>query len=153
MFDLRSLLENIAIVKNECNHLILNHGEENRRAENLIQSLGIVAAGIRQPAGFLSGGNQQKVIFAKWLNRQPKILLLDEPTRGVDVGAKMEISGLIRALARGGTSILLITSEVEEMVSLSDRVLVLRGREIAGTAEGADINHATLMRLDRKSVV
>jgi ABC-type sugar transport system ATPase subunit len=63
LFDLRSLLENIAIVKNECHRLILNHGEENRRAENLIRSLGIVTAGIRQPVGFLSGGNQQKALF------------------------------------------------------------------------------------------
>jgi ABC-type sugar transport system ATPase subunit len=126
----------------------LNVGEELKASTAHIESLRIATGqGPYSRAETLSGGNQQKVIFAKWLNRQPKILLLDEPTRGVDVGAKMEISGLIRALARGGTSILLITSEVEEMVSLSDRVLVLRGRKIAGIVEGADINNATLMRL------
>jgi ABC-type sugar transport system ATPase subunit len=126
----------------------LNVGEELKAATSQIESLRIATGqGPYSRAETLSGGNQQKVILAKWLNRQPKVLLLDEPTRGVDVGAKMEISGLVRALARGGTSILLITSEVEEMVSLSDRVLVLRGGEIAGTVEGADVNNATLMRL------
>ena len=126
----------------------LNVGEELKASKVHIESLRIAAGqGPYSRAETLSGGNQQKVIFAKWLNRQPKILVLDEPTRGVDVGAKMEINGLIRALARGGTSIFLITSEVEEMVSLSDRVLVLRGGEIAGAVEGADINNATLMRL------
>ena len=126
----------------------LNVGEELKAVTSHIESLRITTGqGPYSRAETLSGGNQQKVIFAKWLNRQPKILLLDEPTRGVDVGAKLEISGLIRALASGGTSILLITSEVEEMVSLSDRVLVLRRGEIAGIAEGAEINNATLMRI------
>jgi len=126
----------------------LNVGKELEASTAHIESLRIATGqGPHSRAETLSGGNQQKVIFAKWLNRQPTILLLDEPTRGVDVGAKMEISGLIRTLARGGASILLISSEVEEMVSLSDRVLVLRGGEIAGTVEGADINNAMLMRL------
>jgi ribose transport system ATP-binding protein len=126
----------------------LNVREELKAAVAYIGSLGISTGhGPYSRAETLSGGNQQKVIFAKWLNRQPKILLLDEPTRGVDVGAKLEIGGLIRTLARGGASILLITSEVEEMVSLSDRVLVLREGQIVGTVEGADINNATLMRL------
>jgi ABC-type sugar transport system ATPase subunit len=126
----------------------LNVAEELKASTAYIDSLRISAGqGPYSRAETLSGGNQQKVIFAKWLNRQPKILLLDEPTRGVDVGAKLEISGLIRALARGGASILLITSEVEEMVSLSDRVLVMREGRILGMAEGADINNATLMRL------
>jgi ABC-type sugar transport system ATPase subunit len=126
----------------------LNVREELKASKAHIESLRIATGqGPYSRTETLSGGNQQKVIFAKWLNRQSKILVLDEPTRGVDVGAKMEINGLIRDLARGGTSILLITSEVEEMVSLSDRVLVLRGGRIAGTVEGADINDATLMRL------
>jgi ABC-type sugar transport system ATPase subunit len=126
----------------------LNVTEELKASTAYIDSLRIsMGQGPYSRAETLSGGNQQKVIFAKWLNRQPKILLLDEPTRGVDVGAKLEISGLIRTLARGGASILLITSEVEEMVSLSDRVLVLREGQIVATVEGADINNATLMRL------
>jgi ribose transport system ATP-binding protein len=95
----------------------------------------------------LSGGNQQKVVFAKWLSRKAPILVMDEPTRGVDVGAKLEISNLIKELAREGTATLLITSEVEEMVSLADRVLVLREGGIVADLDGAGINNATLMEL------
>src|SRR5579872_2573200 len=126
----------------------LNVAEELKASAEYIDALRISTGhGPYSRAETLSGGNQQKVIFAKWLNRQPKILFLDEPTRGVDVGAKLEIAGLIRTLAREGAAILLISSEVEEMVSLSDRVLVLREGQIAGMVEGADINNATLMRL------
>jgi ribose transport system ATP-binding protein len=95
----------------------------------------------------LSGGNQQKVVFAKWLSRKAPILIMDEPTRGVDVGAKLEISNLIRELAREGTATLLITSEVEEMVSLSDRVLILREGSIVADLEGDAINNKTLMEM------
>src|SRR5207237_569243 len=91
------------------------------------------------------GGNQQKVVFGKWLNRQARILIMDEPTRGVDVGAKLEISNLIRQLAREGTSVLLITSELEEMVSLSDRVLVLREGSVVADLNGDAINNKILM--------
>ena len=84
----------------------------------------------------LSGGNQQKVVFAKWLNKRPRVLLMDEPTRGVDVGAKLEIGGLIRRLAQEGAAALLITSEVEEMVALANRVLVLREGRLVGAVEG-----------------
>ena len=94
----------------------------------------------------LSGGNQQKVVFSKWLNKQPKILIMDEPTRGVDVGAKLEISNLIRKFAEQGSSTLLITSEIEEMIELSDRVLVLRDGSIVAEVKGKDINNTTLMQ-------
>lgn len=125
----------------------LNVRREMATTTDYMTSLRIAAPGHQTRAENLSGGNQQKVVFAKWLNRGPRILLLDEPTRGVDVGAKLEISGLVRALARGGTATLLITSEVEEIVGLSDRVMVLRGGRIAAVVRGGDINNATLMRL------
>ena len=125
----------------------LDRRREMADSVDCVASLNIVAPGVASRVEALSGGNQQKVVFAKWLNRQPKILLLDEPTRGVDVGAKLEINGLIRSLARAGTAILLVTSEVEEMVRLSDRVLALRGGRIAGELKAADIESARLMRL------
>jgi ABC-type sugar transport system ATPase subunit len=82
--------------------------------------------------GSLSGGNQQKVLFAKWLSHRPKVLIADEPTRGVDVGAKRQIHELIVRLAEQGMGVLLISSEIEEVMTLSDRVLVLReGRVVA----------------------
>ena len=95
----------------------------------------------------LSGGNQQKIVFSKWLNKKPKILIMDEPSRGVDVGAKLEINNLIRELAEQGTSTLLITSEIEEMVELSDRVLVLKEGSIVADLKGQDINNAMLMQM------
>ncbi len=112
-----------------------------------IEALRIATPSSNVRAENLSGGNQQKVVFAKWLNKRPPILVMDEPTRGVDVGAKLEIHGLIGDLARKGTAMLLVSSEVEEMVSLSDRVLVLREGRIASSVVGAEINNATLMRL------
>ena len=95
----------------------------------------------------LSGGNQQKTIFSRWLDKRPKILVLDEPTRGVDVGAKQEIGTLITELAEDGTAILLISSEIEEIVSLSNRVLVLRDGFVAHEAMGEDINEVNLMSI------
>jgi ribose transport system ATP-binding protein len=85
---------------------------------------------LRQPARTLSGGNQQKTAIAKWIHRDPKVVIFDEPTRGVDVGAKAGIYQLIRDLAAGGTAVLVISSELPEVLGLSNRVLVLsRGRQ------------------------
>ena len=93
------------------------------------RALNLRAASLESPVGTLSGGNQQKVALAKWLVREPKVLLLDEPTRGVDVGAKREIYGLINQLKRRGVAIVMISTELPELLGLSDRVAVMhRGR-------------------------
>ena len=84
----------------------------------------------------LSGGNQQKVLFAKWLFRRPKLLIADEPTRGVDVGAKRQIHELLLGLARDGMGVLLISSEIEEVLGLAHRVLVMRAGRVVGEFEG-----------------
>ena len=84
----------------------------------------------------LSGGNQQKVLFAKWLFRRPKLLIADEPTRGVDVGAKRQIHELLIGLAREGMAVLLISSEIEEVLGLAHRVLVMRTGRVVGEFEG-----------------
>lgn len=125
----------------------LNTKREAETSIEYIDLLKIAAPGHNTPVASLSGGNQQKVVFAKWLNRNARILIMDEPTRGVDVGAKLEINNLVRKLAEEGTSTLLITSELEEMIGLSDRVLVLREGTIVGDVRGGDINSATLMEL------
>ena len=90
------------------------------------------------PVSRLSGGNQQKVVLAKALAREPEVLLLDEPTRGVDVGAKAEIHALIDGLAREGKAVLVISSEMEELLALSDRVLVMREGRLTGEFARAD---------------
>lgn len=95
----------------------------------------------------LSGGNQQKVVLAKWLACQPDVLLLDEPTRGVDVGAKAEIYGILRDLAVQGMSMIVVSSELPELISLTDRVLVMAGHRIEGTLDRADYSQERILQL------
>ena len=98
---------------------------------HLTGEFGLNAPSLDAPVSVLSGGNQQKVYLARWLLTEPRVLLLDEPTRGVDVGAKADIYGLMRAWVGRGMSILLITSEMEELLALSDRILVMHGGQLA----------------------
>jgi ABC-type sugar transport system ATPase subunit len=108
---------------------------ERQTADRFAKELSIRGAEMSDPVARLSGGNQQKVVVAKSLAREPSVLLLDEPTRGVDVGAKSEIYRLIDDLAREGKAILLISSELEEVLSMSDRILVMREGRITGEFE------------------
>ena len=113
--------------------LWLRPGQESLTVNRLAGDLRIKAASLDQLAGTLSGGNQQKVVMAKWVETRPKILMLDEPTRGVDVGAKHEIYGLMNKWTAEGIAILLITSEMPELLAMSDRVIVMHRGKI--TAE------------------
>ncbi|AZS38477.1 Ribose import ATP-binding protein RbsA [Microbacterium lemovicicum] len=105
-----------------------------------MKDLQIKARGPRQPVSELSGGNQQKVVLAKMLARRPKVLLMDEPTRGIDVGTKAEIYRLIRQLAEGGTAVIAVSSELPELIGMSDRILIMHEGRVSGEvpAEGAD---------------
>lgn len=107
-------------------------GEERAMAESFRQRLSIRAPSVETPASSLSGGNQQKVVISKWLETNPKVLILDEPTRGIDVGAKVEVHQLVDDLAARGMAIILISSELPEVMAMSDRILVMReGRQMA----------------------
>ncbi|GAA3153208.1 sugar ABC transporter ATP-binding protein [Planomonospora alba] len=117
-----------------------------RIVETFIRRLGIKATGPGQRAGELSGGNQQKVLLARWLAMSPKVLLLDEPTRGIDVGAKAEIQALIDELAVDGLAVLLISSDLEELVEGSDRIVVLRDGAVAAELNGPDVTAGLIMR-------
>ena len=111
---------------------IVNKKAENQEARKLIDSLHIRTRDAELDVRSLSGGNQQKVVFAKWLVKPPKVLLLDEPTRGVDVGGKAEIYGIINRLADAGTAIVMVSSELPEVLAMSDRILVMnQGRQAA----------------------
>jgi ABC-type sugar transport system ATPase subunit len=110
----------------------VRRGEERHDIFEIMSALGINAAAYDAPAGNLSGGNQQKVVIGKWLMRPPRILILDEPTRGIDVGAKAEVHALIDRLAGQGMAIILISSELPEVMGMSDRILVMRHGRIAG---------------------
>jgi len=114
------------------NLLLINNQEEWRLVRENIVGLNIRTPSARIAASALSGGNQQKVVLGKWLNTNPVVLILDEPTRGIDVGAKTEIRNRIDALAAEGVAILLISSELPEVIGMSDRILVMREKRIAG---------------------
>ncbi len=119
--------------------LMVDRGRERRMGAEAIVRLGIRArGGPGQPVRQLSGGNQQKVVLAKWLAAEPRLLIMDEPTRGIDVGAKSEIHALMGRLAAGGLAILMISSELPEVLGMSDRVLVMNsGRIVAELPRGA----------------
>jgi len=115
-------------------------------AEKFIKLLGIVASSLEQTARTLSGGNQQKVILARWLAAQPRLLILDEPTRGIDVGAKAEIEELVESLSRDGMAVIFVSSELEEVVRRSHRVAVLHDRKKIAELTGEAIDEHTIMR-------
>lgn len=116
-------------------------------ADRFVRALDIRTTGIEQPVKFLSGGNQQKVVLARWLATNPKLLILDEPTRGIDVGAHAEIIRMINSLCDQGMSLLVISSELDEIVAYSSRVLVLRDRAISGELQGADISVGAIVEM------
>lgn len=125
----------------------LNFPAENRIAANMIELLRIKLANDQLAARFLSGGNQQKVVLGKWLCLEPKLLLLDEPTRGIDVGAKEEIYTLIDQLARRGVAIVFVSSEMEEILGLADRALVMHEGSISGELQRGELSEQAVMRL------
>lgn len=123
----------------------LNGGAERRRATELTESLDVRPSGVTRAVSTLSGGNQQKVVLARWLLRGCRVLLLDEPTRGVDVGARSEIYQLVRALADSGVAVVVVSSEVEEVLGLADRVLVVR--------EGVVVHESAAWEIDESRVL
>lgn len=133
----------------------IQHGLERSVASQAVAQLRIRLASLRQPVGDLSGGNQQKTILARWLLTEPDILILDEPTRGIDIGVKAEIYGIVNALASEGKAILLISSDLPELLALSDRILVMcEGRITAelprSVADQAAIMAAAVPRAGRR---
>jgi ribose transport system ATP-binding protein len=122
-------------------------GKERRIAQALVAQLGIRTPSVEQKAQNLSGGNQQKVVIAKWLAVRPKVLILDEPTRGIDVGAKSEIHALMHELARQGVAIVMISSELPEVLGMSDRCVVLREGRLAGELSRSEATEEKIMAL------
>jgi ABC-type sugar transport system ATPase subunit len=122
-----------------------------RRAETAaaaqVKALAIKTPGLRVSPDALSGGNQQKVVAGKWLATSPRVLLLDEPTKGVDVGAKFEIHNLIRREADSGMACLMVSSDLPEVLALADRILVMREGHLRGELPGADATDEAVMRL------
>jgi ribose transport system ATP-binding protein len=126
---------------------IVSAPAEIRLAEDQRRRLGIRCPSVATPALSLSGGNQQKVVLAKWLSMRPRAIIFDEPTRGVDVGAKREIYDILRALADSGVAILMISSDMEEVIGVSDRIAVMHEGRISGTLDRADFSEHNILEL------
>jgi ABC-type sugar transport system ATPase subunit len=128
-------------------HGWIRAGAERALADEAFTRLGVRPPDLGQPTAGLSGGNQQKLVLAKWLAARCRVLILDEPTRGVDVGAKAEIHALIAELAAEGTGLLVISSELPELIALSTRLLVLRDGHVVGELARAEADQEALLRL------
>ena len=128
----------MATIERVSSGIFIRAAEEAQRATEAVKRFGIRCRNIGQPVGELSGGNQQKVVIAKWLETSPKVLILDEPTRGVDVGAKAEIHTIMGQLVKQGVAILMISSELPEVLGMSDRILVMSEGRITGEIDRAE---------------
>jgi ribose transport system ATP-binding protein len=125
----------------------LNEHQEGKDTEEMIRRMRIKTPSERQIVQYLSGGNQQKVVLGKWLAMKPKVLLLDEPTRGIDIGAKQEIYLLMEELAEQGVAILFVSSEMEEILGMSDRTLVMHEGRITGELKRDELSEEAIMQL------
>jgi rhamnose transport system ATP-binding protein len=125
----------------------LNRGRERGSADRYVRDLGIRTRSIDAPVSSLSGGNQQKVALARWLMTHPRLLILDEPTQGVDVGAKADVHREMDRLTGDGVAILMISSDLQEVLAMSDRVVVMRSGTVAGILERHELAPERVMRL------
>lgn len=147
-----SILQNIEMssLKKLSNGGFMNVKAEKECADEYMDMLRIKAAGYNQAAGALSGGNQQKVVLAKCLATKPEILIMDEPTRGIDVGSKSEIYKIINDLAKQGVSIIMVSSELPELLGISDRIIVMREGVITGELKASEAGEESVMKLATK---
>ena len=150
MVPTRSVYENVILahVPRFSNRLGMVNGKAARReALRVLGRLRVRAPSLQTPITSLSGGNQQKVLFGRWLLWDPEILILDEPTRGIDVGAKFEIYTIINELAAQGKGVIMISSELPELIGESDRILVMCRGRLTGVVDRAEADEKAIMRL------
>jgi len=124
---------------------LVDTGAAARMTRGALERLNIKSASPEQAVGDLSGGNQQKIVFSKWMGLQPRIFILDEPTRGIDVGARYEIYSVIRELSAAGTAVILVSSDLPEVLSMSDRLLVMREQRIVKELDTAGLSQEEVM--------
>ena len=144
-----SILENLTMVclKKLPGKVFINRKTEEEKADKMFCDLRIKAPSLKTKITNLSGGNQQKVVLGKWLLEEPEILLIDEPTKGIDIGAKTEIYKILKELTQKGVSIILVSSDMPELVSLSNRCLVISNGKIAGEIPGNELTQNAVMKL------
>ncbi len=146
-FPIRSNIALSTLPKQSWLGSVVLRGRVDRLAEHAVRSLRIRTPGIRQPVRSLSGGNQQKVVLGRALTTHPRVFLLDEPTRGIDVGAKIEVYRLINSLAEAGGAVLVVSSDMIELLGVSDRILVMRAGRLAGTLPRHEFSQERVMQL------
>ena len=151
---LLSILNNIEMssLKTLSHAGFMNASAENECVNKYAEQLHIKMANKRLPASSLSGGNQQKVVIAKCLATEPEILILDEPTRGIDVGSKAEIYQIINDLAKKGVAVIIVSSELPELLNISDRIIVMREGFVTGEIRANEANEESVMKLATKGV-
>ena len=153
IFGVLSISDNVAVASLDDYleyRFILNHKKISENVEKSIKELSIKTPRSKTLIKDLSGGNQQKVIISRWLTKEPDVLIMDEPTRGIDVGAKYEIYSLIGKLAKEGKTIIFVSSEMPELIGVCDRIMVMCEGRITGTVEGDDMTQEKIMELSTK---
>lgn len=143
--DIKTNMTMAALRNYYSNGVVVDERKENLEAEEYKKKINVKATSIHQTVGALSGGNQQKVVLAKWMMTQPDVLILDEPTRGIDVGTKIEIQKLVLKLASEGMSVTFISSELDEMLRTCSRLVVMRDRKVVGELSGDDLTQSKVM--------
>lgn len=137
----------VTVLDNITHNGFVKAAEEKQLAEKMIEEMNVKVASLNHPASSMSGGNQQKTMIAKWLVADPKVIIMDEPTRGIDVGSKREIHFKLRALSEQGVGIIVVSSELPEIIGICDRVIVMHDGYITGEVSGEDINEKALATL------
>jgi ABC-type sugar transport system ATPase subunit len=146
---IQSVGENISLVahRHVLNSLLIKHRRLRKIISEMIKLLAIKTPSVETKVETLSGGNQQKVVLGKWLTVKPKILIMDEPTRGIDVGTKYEIYKLMHQMNAEGVSIIMVDSDLEELLGMSDRVIIINRGRVAGELAGREISAEAVMHL------
>jgi ribose transport system ATP-binding protein len=144
-----TIAENISLpnLRAYSNFALVEAAAERKQAERSRAELGIKAPTVTTRTGSLSGGNQQKVVLAKWLAMKPRVIIFDEPTRGIDVGAKAEIYRLMRQLTDAGVAVLMISSDMEEVIGVSDRIAVMHEGRISGILKREQFSEENVLLL------
>ena len=143
------IFENVSLpsLARTSRHGVLRLAEEFGLARSFTERLDLRAASLDQDVGTLSGGNQQKVVIAKWLATAPKVIILDEPTKGIDIGSKAAVHGFMAELVERGLSVIMVSSELPEILGMSDRVVVMREGKVVSTRDNRGLDAETLVRL------
>ena len=126
---------------------LIDDSLQDQLSDKYVKQLSIKIPGIEYPISSLSGGNQQKCLIGKWLSIHPKLIIMDEPTRGIDVGAKSEIHSLLRRLAEEGIGVIIVSSELPEVIGVSDRVVVIHEGRMSGIIEKDEVSEENIMLL------